>query len=206
MGGWFKREIASLADLAGIKMRIPGMGGEVMAALGVSVQVIAGGEIYAALERGAIDATEWVGPYDDEKLGFHKVARYYYYPGWWEPGPSLSFYVNRDAWAALPSSYQAIFQAASQEASSAMQTRYDAKNPPALKRLLDFGVQMRPFSQDLMVGARNASQQILEENAAKDPRYAKIYNAWNAARGDAFRWFGTAELAYAQFAFGAERG
>jgi len=206
MGGWFKREIGGLEDLKGLKMRIPGMGGDVMAALGVSVQVIAGGEIYAALERGAIDATEWVGPYDDEKLGFHKVARYYHYPGWWEPGPSLSFYVNQSAWDALPAAYQAIFQAATQEASSAMQTRYDAKNPPALKRLLAAGVEMRPFTDDLLHGAREAAVQILEDNAAKDPGYAKVYNAWNAAREDAFRWFGTAELAYAQFVFGGDAG
>ena len=129
MGGWFKREINSLEDMQGLKMRIPGMGGKVMDTLGVAVQTIAGGEIYTALERGAIDATEWVGPYDDEKLGFHKVARFYYYPGWWEPGPSLSFYVNQKTWDSLPKEYQEIFATAAKEAELITQTRYDVQNP-----------------------------------------------------------------------------
>jgi TRAP-type mannitol/chloroaromatic compound transport system substrate-binding protein len=198
MGGWFKRQIGSLDDLRGLKMRIPGLGGDVMNALGVSVQVIAGGEIYPALERGTIDATEWVGPYDDEKLGFHKVADFYHYPGWWEPGPSLSFYVNLTAWGQLPVAYQEIFRAACAEAGIAMQTRYDAKNPPALKRILAGGTTMVPFTQDVMTAARAASEQLLEDNAAKDPGYAKIYRHWNLARQDAIEWWGTAELAYAR--------
>jgi TRAP-type mannitol/chloroaromatic compound transport system substrate-binding protein len=202
MGGWFKRELDGLAGLRGLKMRIPGLGGDVMSALGASVQVIAGGEIYPALERGAIDATEWVGPYDDEKLGFHKIAKNYYYPGWWEPGPSLSFYVNQAAWDSLPAAYKAVFQAATHEAATVMQTRYDAKNPPALQRILASGVQLRPFSEDLMVAAQQASEQILEENAAKDPAYAKIYAHWGKFRTDAVQWFGTAELTYAQFVSG----
>ncbi|MCP4807555.1 MAG: TRAP transporter substrate-binding protein [Proteobacteria bacterium] len=199
MGGWFNREVSGLSDLSGLKMRIPGAGGDVMAMLGVSVQVIAGGEIYPALERGAIDATEWVGPYDDEKLGFHKVVKNYYYPGWWEPGPSLSFYVGDKAWAELPASYQAIFQTACAEAAAVMQQRYDAKNPPALQRLLASGVQMRPFSDEIMQGARDASQQYLEDNAAADPGYKKVYDAFAKIRKDQQTWFGTAERAYHQF-------
>src|SRR5690606_14882840 len=117
MGGWFRRPVDSLADLRGLKMRIPGLGGEVMSQLGVTVQLLSGGEIYQALERGAIDATEWVGPYDDVKLGFHEIAPYYYYPGWWEPGPNVSFMVNRRAWDELPSIYQHAFEAAAAEAS-----------------------------------------------------------------------------------------
>ncbi len=201
MGGWFRNELSSAADLRGVKMRIPGLGGDVMDALGVSVQVIAGGDIYMSLETGAIDATEWVGPYDDEKLGFHKVAKNYYYPGWWEPGPSLSFYVNRAAWDELPSTYQAAFRAATYEAAAMMQTRYDAQNPAALQRLLDSGVQLRPFPDDLLQAAREAAAQLMEDEAAKDPAYRKIYDAWKKARTDLFRWFGTAELAYANFAF-----
>jgi len=177
------------------------MGGDVMAALGVSVQQIAGGEIFPALERGVIDATEWVGPYDDEKLGFHKAARFYYYPGWWEPGPSLSFYVNQKAWDDLPGHLQAIFKTACQEAASAMQARYDVKNPPAFERLLSGGVQLRPFAGDIMKGAQEAARQILSEQAAKDPSYRKIYEAWEASRKAQAKWFSTAELAYAQFAF-----
>ncbi|MCB9745822.1 MAG: TRAP transporter substrate-binding protein [Alphaproteobacteria bacterium] len=205
MGGWFKRPIRSLADLKGLKMRIPGLGGQVMSALGVSVQVIAGGEIFPALERGAIDATDWVGPYDDEKLGFHKAAEYYHYPGWWEPGPSLSFFVNTDAWAALPKAYQEIFSAAATQASLTMQARYDAKNPPALKRLIEGGTKVLPFTEDLLIGAKAASEQMLADSAAADPAYKKVHEHWRAFREESFRWFGTAELAYSRFAFGGDR-
>jgi TRAP-type mannitol/chloroaromatic compound transport system substrate-binding protein len=203
MGGWFKREIGGLADLKGLKMRIPGLGGDVMSALGASVQVIAGGEIYPALERGAIDATEWVGPYDDEKLGFHKVAKNYYYPGWWEPGPSMSIYVGEKAWSSLPKTYQEILKTAISEAGTEMQRRYDARNPAALTRILDSGVTLRPFSDDLMAGALDASRQILEDHAAKDPGYAKVYEHWKKARSEQFKFFSTAELAYARFAYPA---
>jgi len=201
MGGWFKKEIGSVADMQGLKMRIPGIGGKVMAALGVAVQTIAGGEIYTALERGAIDATEWVGPYDDEKLGFHKVANFYYYPGWWEPGPSLSFYVNKDEWEKLPAMYKAIFKAAAKEAEITMQARYDALNPVALERLLAGGVQTRPFSEDIMLRAHQAALQFLEDTAAADGEYKKLYQEWKKARSASFTWFGTAEAAYAQFTF-----
>ena len=201
MGGWFKREIGSAADLQGLKMRIPGLGGEVMSRLGVTVQVLAGGDIYPALERGAIDATEWVGPYDDEKLGFHKVARYYYYPGGWEPGPSLSYQVNLEAWAKLPSSYQEMFAAAAAESATVMQARYDQQNPPALARLLAEGVEIRPFSDDLMEAAHSASFEMFEEQAAADATYRKVYEAWKTARRDAYRWFATAEQTYGRYAF-----
>ncbi len=205
MGGWFKREIASAEDLRGLKIRIPGMGGKVMDRLGATVQQIPGGEILPALERGAIDATEWVGPYDDEKLGFHKVAKYYYYPGWWEPGPSLSYYVNQAEWAKLPADFQAIFQSAAADSALAMQTRYDHRNPAALQRLLEGGTQMRRFSDDLMTAAREASRAVLEDAAAADPSYRKVYDVWSKAKKDADRWFGTAEAAYAAFAFHPSR-
>jgi len=201
MGGWFQRTIGSVSDLNGLKIRIPGLGGEVMKRLGATVQVLAGGDIYPALERGAIDATEWVGPYDDEKLGFYKVAKLYYYPGWWEPGPSLSFYVNTSAWAELPSEYKEIFQAAAQEAAMTMQARYDAKNPPALMRLLDHGVQLKPFSDDVMSAAQTSALEILEEHAAADAAYREVFDAWREFREQSYRWFSTAELAYAAFAF-----
>ncbi len=203
MGGWFKREVPDRASLAGLKMRIPGMGGKVMAALGVSVQNIAGGDIYPALETGAIDATEWVGPYDDEKLGFHKAASFYYYPGWWEPGPNLSFYVGEKAWAALPAAYREVFVTACQQASVAMQTRYDAKNPPALQRLLAAGVQTRPFSDDIMAAARDAAFQLYADESAKDPEYRKVFEQWDKARKEYGAWWGLAELAYHRFSFGA---
>jgi len=201
MGGWFKTELTGLDGLKGLKMRIPGLGGDVMSALGASVQVIAGGEIYPALERGAIDATEWVGPYDDEKLGFYKVAKNYYYPGWWEPGPSMSIYIGEKAWAELPVAYQEILKSAIHEAGLEMQRRYDARNPAALKRILSQGVTLRPFSEDLLSGAWDASNQILEDYAAKDSGYNEIYTHWKASRADQFKFFATAELAYAKFAY-----
>lgn len=204
MGGWFKREINTVADLRGLKMRIPALGGEVMNRLGATVQVLAGGEIYPALERGAIDATEWVGPYDDEKLGLHKAARYYYYPGWWEPGPSISFLVNRPAWERLPALYQEAFRTAARSAADSMLTIYDARNPEALERLLAGGVQLRRFSPDIMQAAHRVSLEIMEQNAAADAGYRKVYDAWKKFRESSMRWFGTTEYAYASFAYGED--
>jgi TRAP-type mannitol/chloroaromatic compound transport system substrate-binding protein len=198
MGGWFRKELATAQDLQGLKMRIPGLGGEVMSRLGSNVQVLAGGDIYAALERGAIDATEWVGPYDDEKLGFHKVAKYYYYPGWWEPGPNLSYLVNQAAWDALPAAYKAIFSAAAQESATWMQLAYDARNPAAMARLLAYGTEFRPFSKDIMAAAQAASTDILEEKASATPAFRKVYEQWKGKRTELNAWFGLAELAYAR--------
>ncbi|CAN5883314.1 TRAP transporter substrate-binding protein [soil metagenome] len=202
MGGWFKREINSVPDLRGLKMRIPGMGGAVMDRLGVTVQVLGGGEIYQALERGAIDATEWVGPYDDEKLGLQRAARFYYYPGWWEPGPSMSFMVNRQAWDRLPSAYQQAFEVAAAWAAQSTQAIYDVQNPPALDRLISGGTQLRRFSGEIMNGCASASRDLLEQQAGRDAGYRRIYDAFQAFREDSFRWFGTAEASYAQYAFG----
>jgi TRAP-type mannitol/chloroaromatic compound transport system substrate-binding protein len=201
MGGWFREPVASLDDMRGLKMRIPGLGGQVMNEMGVNVQVLPGGEIYPSLERGAIDATEWVGPYDDEKLGFHEIAQYYYYPGWWEPGPALTFYVNRDEWDDLPSNYQEALQSAAAEANMRMLASYDQKNPAALERLLEGGTQMRRFPDDVMRRAQEITTQLLEDQASGSPLYRKVYDAYRAAREDAYRWFGTAETSYADFAF-----
>ncbi len=201
MGGWFNVEINSRADMNGLKMRIPGLGGQVMSEMGVNTQVLPGGEIYPSLERGAIDAAEWVGPYDDEKLGFHEVADYYYYPGWWEPGPALSFYVNRDAYDALPTQYQEALQTAAAEADLHMLAQYDHKNPAALDRLLDEGTTLRRFPDDVMTRAQEVTTQLLEDNAQESEQYRKIYDAYRDARENAYRWFGTAEMAYADFAF-----
>lgn len=134
MGGWFRSPVGSLSDLNGLRMRIPGIGGEIMTRLGVSVQVLAGGDIYPALERGAIDATEWVGPYDDERLGFHRIAKNYYIPGWWEPSASTMVMVNRQAFDELPAGYQQILEEVCKEIHFDMVARYDAANPEALQR------------------------------------------------------------------------
>jgi len=201
MGGWFNKTIDTPADLQGLKMRIPGQGGDVMSRLGVTVQVLSGGDIYPALERGAIDATEWIGPYDDEKLGFHKIAKYYYYPGWWEPGPGLTFYVSKPAWESLSPEFQAMFEAAATRAGMRMQARYDARNPAAMERLLRSGVEFRPFPRPVLEAARRETLALLDELAAGDPAFAEIYTAWRAFRDSAFAWFATSELAYADFSF-----
>jgi TRAP-type mannitol/chloroaromatic compound transport system substrate-binding protein len=201
MGGWFKREINSVTDLRGLKMRIPGMGGDVMDSLGVSVQVLPGSDIYPALERGAIDATEWIGPYDDEKLGFHKAARFYYYPGWWEPGPSLSYLVNRDAWDSLPKTYQEMLTVASHESAVDMMAKYDGRNPAALTRLVESGVQLRRFTDDVMTAAEAGARDVLETESSKNASCRKVYEHWKVFREQSYDWFERAELAYAEFAF-----
>ncbi len=203
MGGWFREPIGSLQDLHGVKMRIPGLGGEVMDRLGVTVQVLAGGDVYVALERGAIDAAEWVGPYDDMKLGLDQVAKNYYYPGWWEPGSSISFYVNRTAWDGLPEEYRQAIAVAAAEANVDMMALYDVRNATALQTLVAGGVELRPFSDDIMAAARNASEDIMKERAASDAAYRKIYTSFAGFREQAFRWFSRAEQEYARFAFGS---
>jgi len=202
MGGWFNKALDTPDDIKGLKMRIPGQGGDVMSRLGATVQVLSGGDIYPALERGAIDATEWIGPYDDEKLGFNKVAKYYYYPGWWEPGPALSFYVSKPAWEKLPKDFQAMFEVASERAALRMQAKYDAKNPLAMARLKQSGVDFRPFSPAIMQAARDETNTLLAELSEKDATFRKIYEEWSRFKAQSFEWFGTAELAYAQFSFG----
>lgn len=198
MGGWFNREINSVEDLRGLTMRIPGLGGRVMDRLGVTVQQIPGGEIYPALERGVIDAAEWVGPYDDEKLGFHQVARYYYYPGWWEPGANLSFYVNQSAFADLPSHYQMALEASMIEANMYMLSRYDAVNPAAFRRLMESEVELRSFPDDVMDAAHAASREMVQEGVS-DPVYAEIHDSYMAWRQASNDWFGTASSAYSEF-------
>jgi len=201
MGGWFRNEIGSLADINNLKMRIPGLGGEIMNAMGATVQQLAGGDIYPALERGAIDATEWVGPHDDEKLGFYKVAKYYYYPGWWEPGPTVSFLINREAWDKLPVRYQQAIEVASAEVNLSMLAEYDARNAPALARLLDKGVQLRPFPDDVMREAKRLTDELMDSMAADDAGYREVYDAWKKFRAESTRWFASAETTYAAFAF-----
>jgi TRAP-type mannitol/chloroaromatic compound transport system substrate-binding protein len=201
MGGWFNVPINGLSDMQGLRMRIPGLGGDVMSEMGVNAQVLSGGEIYPSLERGAIDAAEWVGPYDDRKLGFHEIAEYYYYPGWWEPGPALTFYVNRDRWDELPTTYQEALRSAAAEANVRMLAQYDHKNPQALDQLVQGGTKLRRFPDDVMQRAQEITRQLLEDNAAESEQYRRIYDAYRQARSDAYRWFGTAEQAYANFAF-----
>jgi TRAP-type mannitol/chloroaromatic compound transport system substrate-binding protein len=199
MGGWFRKEIKSLEDLKGLKMRIAGIAGQVMARLGVVPQQIPGGDIYPALEKGTIDAAEWVGPYDDEKLGFAKVAKHYYYPGFWEGGPQVSAYINLKQWSALPKAYQTILEQACADAHIEMQAKYDAKNPAALKRLVGSGTQLHSFSNEIMASAYKAAMEHYDEIAAKNPKFKKIYDAWKKFQGDELQWFAVAENRFDTF-------
>jgi TRAP-type mannitol/chloroaromatic compound transport system substrate-binding protein len=200
MGGWFNKEINSVSDLPGLKMRIPGLGGQVMDKLGVTVQVLAGGEIFQALQTGAIDAAEWVGPYDDEKLGFQTVTRYYYYPGWWEPGPALEVEINLEEWNKLPQEYQEAIKSAAFEANTIMLARYDARNPAALARLLtDSEVELRPYPADVMQAAEEASFELFDEFAAQDTDFGSILSEWKVFRDSIQPWFGYAETAFLNY-------
>jgi TRAP-type mannitol/chloroaromatic compound transport system substrate-binding protein len=202
MGGWFRRPIETLRDLQGLRMRLPGLAGEVMTRLGVSVQVLSGGDIYPALERGAIDATEWVGAYDDEKLGFYLIAPYYYVPGWWEPGESSTLQINQRAWDELPAGYKQVMESATREVNQDMLTRYDVENPKALKRLVeDHGVTLRAFSQEIMDAAWRESNAYLEDQAVGDAAFRSVYEQWKAFRETAFPYFAGTEMHYAAFAF-----
>ena len=205
MGGWFRKEIKSLADLKGLKFRVGGFAGQVLTKLGVVPQQIGAPDIYPALEKGTIDAAEWVGPYDDEKLGFYKVAKYYYYPGWWEAGPELDLLVNVKAWEALPKEYQAILESACAEANILMLAKYDNLNPPALKRLIANGVQLRPFSNEIMAASYRAANEVYAETSAKNAKFKKIYDAMAKFRTDHVQWFSIAENRMDNFAITAER-
>jgi TRAP-type mannitol/chloroaromatic compound transport system substrate-binding protein len=199
MGGWFNQEIQSLSDLNGLKMRIPGLGGKVMSQLGVNVQVLGGGEVYLALERGVIDAAEFVGPYDDEKLGLQEAAPFYYYPGWWEPGATLEVQVNRSAWDQLPKEYQEVFKTAAMEANLNMLAKYDALNGAALQRLIQGGTKLRAYSPEIMQAAQKAAFAIYEENATQEPTFKEIYQQWQTFREQVSQWNQINELSFSNF-------
>jgi TRAP-type mannitol/chloroaromatic compound transport system substrate-binding protein len=199
MGGWFRKPVPDLASLKAIKMRIPGFGGKVMARMGVNVQTLAAAEIYPALERGVIDATEWIGPYDDEKLGFYQVAKYYYAPSWWEPNTQLSLYINRKAWESLPKEYQQAVSTAAAEANQEMLAKYDARNPQALKRLLAKGVQLETFGTDILKSAQGHAMDIYGELNGKDSTWRKIYDHWIKFRNTEFAWLNSNEMRYMDF-------
>jgi len=205
MGGWFRKEIKTVADLKGVKFRVSGYAGLALGKLGVVPQQLAGGDVYPALEKGTIDGAEWVGPYDDEKLGFYKVAKYYYYPGWWEGGPELDLLVNIKSWEALPKEYQAILEAACAEANISMLAKYDTLNPAALKRLIGNGVQLRPFSNEIMAACYKAANEVAEEISAKNANFKKIYEAMVKFRNEQVQWFSIAENRYDNFMVAAER-
>ena len=185
--------------MKGLKFRIGGMAGKVIEKLGGVPQLIPGGDIYPALEKGTIDAAEWVGPYDDEKLGFNKIAKYYYYPGWWEGGPQLAAYFNAEEFGKLPTEYQNILEAACWEANTWMLAKYDAQNPAALKRLVAGGTKLRGFSKEIMVASYKAALQVYKEMSDKSPAFKKIYRSMVDFRTDELLWFRVAEKGFDDF-------
>jgi TRAP-type mannitol/chloroaromatic compound transport system substrate-binding protein len=199
MGGWFRKEIKSVNDLKGLKFRIGGFAGKVLERMGGVPQNIPGGEIYQALEKGTIDAAEWIGPYDDQKLGFNKVAPYYYYPGWWEGGLQLDLYINNKAYNALNDEQKVIVETASAFAHVEMQAKYDVKNPGALKQLVGTGAKLRPFPADLMAAAFKQSMALYEELSAKNENWKKVYADYAKFRSDQNLWFRFTEATFDRF-------
>ncbi len=199
MGGWYRKEIKSLKDVKGMKMRIGGFAGKVFERLGGVPQNIPGPDIYPSLEKGTIDAAEWVGPYDDEKLGFNKIAPFYYYPGWWEGGPQLALYVNQKAWDALPADYKVIVEIAASHAHIDMQAKYDAKNPAALKRLIANQTKLKRFPKDYMLAAYKESNALYAEISEKNPNWKKVYEDWTKFRADQVAWFRFSERGFDDF-------
>ncbi|MBX6317509.1 TRAP transporter substrate-binding protein [Pigmentiphaga sp.] len=203
MGGWYRKEIKSVADLKGMSMRIGGIGGMVLSKLGVVPQQIPPGDIYPALEKGTIDAAEWIGPYDDEKLGFHKVAPYYYSPGWFEGSASITTMVNEKAWRSLPPTYQAAFECACNEQTMKMLAHYDARNPEALRKLIAGGAKLGYFPREVMDAVYKASQELWVELSDKNPDFKAIYPAWKKFQEEGASWFRVAESALDNYTFAA---
>ena len=198
MAGWFNREINSLADLRGLKMRIPGLGGEVIRRAGGEAVTIPGGELYTALQTGVIDATEWVAPYNDLAFGFHQIekARYYYYPGWQEPGSTLELIVNRDAWQTLPDDLQAMVETTARAVNQDMLDEYTAHNYAAYVELERSGVQVRPLPDDVLIELHRLSDQVLEELADTDPVARKVYDSQRSFQQQVSAYHGISEEAY----------
>jgi TRAP-type mannitol/chloroaromatic compound transport system substrate-binding protein len=196
MGGWYRKEIKSVADMKGLRFRTVGMAGRVLERLGVVAQAIPGGEIYQALEKGTIDAAEWVGPYDDQKLGFNKVAPNYAYPAWWEGGPQIDFFINTKAWNGLSAEYKSMIEVASSHAHIDMQAKYDHKNPTALKQLVASGTKLFRFPKDVMDAAFKEAMGLYSDLSAKNANWKKVYEDYAAFRRDENLWFRFAEAGF----------
>ncbi len=200
MGGWFNKEINSIDDLKGLKMRIPGLGGKVLAKAGGNAILVAGGEIYTNLDRGVIDATEWVGPFHDLKMGFYKAAKYYYYPGWHEPGTAFEIMINKKAWDTLPPDLQAIAETAAQRSNIWVLSAFEAKNNGALQTLInEHHVQLKRFPQAVLKALKKLSTEVLEEVAANDPMSRKVYDAFLKFRANMYSWNAITEEPYQTF-------
>jgi TRAP-type mannitol/chloroaromatic compound transport system substrate-binding protein len=199
MGGFFRKEINAVEDLQGLKFRIGGFAGRVMQKLGCVPQQLAGGDIYPALEKGTIDAAEWVGPYDDEKLGLYKVAPHYYYPGWWEGGPMLLSFVNLDKWNSLPKFYQSVIEQAGHYANNWMMAKYDTVNPMALRKLLAAGTKLHAFSPPIMEASFKAAKELHNEVSATNANFKKVYESLTNYSNNSYSWFQVAEVGYDNF-------
>src|SRR5262245_58173932 len=205
MGGWFRNELKDVASLKGLKVRVGGFAGTVLAKLGVVPQQIPASDIYPALERGTIDAAEWVGPHDDEKLGFYKVAKFYYTPGWWEGSAMISQLVNIKAWEALPQNYRDAFETACTEQNLLMPAKYDALNPPALRRLAAAGAQIKVFPRPVLDACFKATVETFDELAVKNEDFKKIYESWKRFLDDSNQWFRVAEATLDQYRYAQPR-
>jgi TRAP-type mannitol/chloroaromatic compound transport system substrate-binding protein len=195
-GGWFRKEIKTVADLKGLKMRIAGLGGHVIARVGVVPQQIAPGDIYPALERGVIDAVEYIGPYDDEKLGFNRVAKYYYTPGWQEGGTLFHALANTEKWNALPAVYKKAVEVAAQATTTTMMAHYDTKNPEALLRLVASGTTVSLFPQEVIESIYAAAQEHYAGLIASNEQFAKIYNSQKEFRDRNYSYHQVADFQY----------
>ena len=199
MGGWFRKEIKSVGDLKGLKFRVGGFAGQILSKLGVVPQQIPGGDIYPALEKGTIDAAEWVGPYDDQKLGFNKVAPNYYYPGWWEGSAQISIYINLAKWNGLPKVYQSVIEAASAKAHISMIAKYDVQNPKALRELIAAGARLSTFPMPVLEACFNAANEVYAETAATNAKFKKVFDSWKQFRAEEVLWFRAAENTFDGF-------
>jgi TRAP-type mannitol/chloroaromatic compound transport system substrate-binding protein len=206
MGGWFRKEVKDVADFNGLKMRVGGFAGVILQKLGAVPQQIAGGDLYAALEKGTIDAAEWVGPYDDQKLGLYKVAQYYHYPSWWEGCGMVHNFINLNKWNELSGAYKSIVRGASALANEWMLAKYDASNPAALKRLINDGAQLRPFNQTVLEASYKAANEVYADTSGRNSDFKRVYESMSAFRGDEYLWWQVAEYAFDTFQIRVRRG
>jgi TRAP-type mannitol/chloroaromatic compound transport system substrate-binding protein len=206
MGGWFRKEIKTVSDLSGLKFRVGGLAGQVLSKLGVVPQQLPPGDIYPALEKGTIDAAEWIGPYDDEKLGFLKVAPYYYYPGWWEGCANGFIFINSAKWAELPKLYQDMITIVSAQVAADLTSKYDARNAVSIKRLVAAGAQLRPFSTDILDASYKATTELFAEISAKNEKFKKLNDSVTAFRNEQYQWHQVCEYTYDSYMIRRIRG
>ena len=199
MGGWFRKEIKTVGDFQNLKFRITGFGAQLLSKFGAVPQSTAGAEIYTGLDSKALDAAEWIGPHDDEKLGLQKVAPIYHFPGFWEGGSMLFFWINAEKWKALPGAYRAVLQAAAAQVHAEVQAKYDARNPQALRRLVAGGALLRPFPQDVIEAALKNANDLYAELSAKSADFKRVHEALKTFRNEEYLWFQVAEYTYDNF-------